>query len=498
MRPPEKMAGFWTSSAFERLTGGRWHPRPPPQPLAIAGVSIDTRTLRPGEAFFAIRGERFDGHDFIDQAATAGAVMAVVESRGSAAALAAHLPRLVVPNAVAALQGLARAYREALRERAVSVIAVAGSNGKTTTRHLVHTALAARLAGTQSPKSFNNHLGVPLTLLGAAIAGRPLAGARDPSTGEPLRLPRDDDFVLVEVGTNRPGEIAALARLVQPDAVVITSIGAEHLEALGDLAGVAREEGAVLQHLTGERRVFISEQARAHLESEGTGYPTEPVIYDRDRVRRVTPTGDGQRVELASGTTVTLPLPGRHNVSNALAAVAVAQWMGVPEADAWSALETAAAAPMRMERVIVAAPGAPVVVLNDAYNANFHSMLAALETLREYPGAHRRIAVLGDMLELGAQGPELHRALGRELRADRAILIGELAACIAEGVAEGESGPSCEVHPEWSEGLAQRVAASLEPGDVVLIKASRGMQLERLVPAIEARFAPGSSAPPGG
>jgi len=452
------MTPFWTSTEFARITGGTWHPQPPASPIPLAGVSIDTRTLQPGEAFVAIPGDRFDGHDFIPQAQQGGAAFAIAQKTGSDTVLTR-----LVPDTLGALHDLARAYRAVLRKRGVTVIAVLGSNGKTTTRHLIHTALTASQRGSQSPKSFNNHIGVPLTLLGAQA---------------------DDDFLVLEIGTNHPGEIASLAQLATPDAVVITSIGAEHLEAFHDLEGVTREEASVLDHLTEARQVFISQQALEHFQRCDIALPTDMIVYDRGRLARTTPTETGQRLELATGNIVTLPLPGAHNASNAQAAVAVAQWMGIREAEAWHALESAEAAPMRMQRVTVPTGGEPVTILNDAYNANLDSMTAALDTLATFPNARRRVAILGDMLELGPQSEALHRKLGRRLAVDRAIVIGEFAHHVAEGMAERDADARCEVHAGWSAELGERIAAAIEPGDVVLVKASRGGRLERAVEAI--------------
>ena len=337
--------------------------------MRIAGFGIDGRSLRPGEAFVAIRGERFDGHDFLPQAQAAGAALALVERDPGTGHPA--LPLLSVPSTVAALQALARQHRGVLGAGGCRVISVSGSNGKTTTRHLIYQVLTrAGLAGTQSAKSFNNHLGVPLTLL----AGRP-----------------GDDFLVCEVDTNHPGEIAALGALVRPDIAVIASIGEEHLEFFGDLAGVLREEAAILGAVTSGGAVLVPAEQHLPIAADwraAGGHQTDLQIIRLG----LDPATEGLR------------LPGEHNRLNASAAAGVARLLGIGDAAIAEALSRATAAPMRGEILFAGDPARPTLI-NDAYNANPGSMRAALAMLREHTG--RTVAILGDMLEPRREGPRV-------------------------------------------------------------------------------------------
>ncbi len=401
---------FWTAANLAALTGGQWLGDPPQSDLPIAGLSIDSRTLRPGQAYLAIPGDRFDGHRFIPDALAQGAAIAIASDPTKLKPRASNL--LLVCDPVAALQALATAYRDLLAEHECCVIAVGGSNGKTTTRHLIHQLLiAGGLEGTQSPKSFNNHLGVPLTLLGASP---------------------DHDFVACEIGTNHPGEVAALAKILRPDVAVITSIGAEHLEFFGDLAGVEREEYSLLDALAPDGIAFTP---RDELEPYG-----------------------GE-----------LSLPGEHNRMNAAYAEAVAMHLGVDEDRIAAALARATPPPGRLNMRRLAQG---VTLIDDTYNANPDSMRAALGVLAQHAG-QRRVAVLGDMFELGSASAEAHRVT-RELA--------EQAADVSVFLGERFGGQ------DWSDDLPARIAAMINPGDTVLIKASRGMALERIIPAITERY----------
>jgi UDP-N-acetylmuramoyl-tripeptide--D-alanyl-D-alanine ligase len=401
---------FWTAAHLAAVTGGQWLGEAPDADLPVAGLSIDSRTIRPGQTYLAIPGERFDGHAFIADALTKGAAFAIASDTSTIENRASKI--LLVADPVAALQALAAAYREVLAANECCVIAVGGSNGKTTTRHLIHQLLTAGgLTGTQSLRSFNNHLGVPLTLLGASP---------------------DHDYVACEIGTNHPGEVASLAKIIRPDVAVVTCIGAEHLEFFGDLAGVEREEYALLDYLAPDGLSFTP---RDELEPYGG--------------------------ELA--------LPGEHNRSNAAYAEAVAMHLGVDEDRIAAALARATAPPGRLN---VCRLSQDVILIDDTYNANPDSMRAALGVLAGQSAA-RRIAVLGDMFELGDASAEAHRsvrALADQVT-DAAVFIGEHFG--------GQA---------WTDDLPTRIAAMINPGDAVLLKASRGMALERIIPAITDRY----------
>ncbi len=446
---------FWTPAAFADVTGGRWLVAPRDAAAALAGIGIDGRTLSAGEAFVAIAGERFDGHDYLAQAQASGARLAIVErdivppGQGDGG-----LALLRVDSTVAALQALAARWRDVLGAAGCRVVGVCGSNGKTTTRHLIHHVLShAGLTGSQSPKSFNNHLGVPLTLLGAAAA---------------------DDFLVAEIGTNHPGEIAALAAVVRPDIAVITSIGEEHLAFFHDLRGVAREESAVLGHIAAGGSAVLPAEARLPV----------PLMLPPAPAFRVT------RFDLDPVTTG-LPLPGEHNQLNAAAASAVARCFGLGDDAIAAAWPAAGHAPMRGELLHHDHPNRPTVI-NDAYNANPTSMRAALAVLSQYPAP--RVAVLGDMLELGAVTASAHRdiaALAADT-AERCVLIGPHFAAAAAQLALDTR--AVTAYPAWSDAMASAIIAELAADSTILIKGSRGMAVERLLPVLDARFGTGDGA----
>ena len=408
---------FWRLVSLGDRAGGAW--ATPVDDAALdasaTGVSIDTRTLRPGEVYVAIRGERFDGHDFAARAVEAGASAVVVER---AVVGMGGAPVLRVDSTVEALQRWAGGWRDELAAGGCRVIAVGGSNGKTTTRGLIHHVLTrAGIAGTQSPKSFNNHLGVPLTLL-AADAGH--------------------GFVVAEVGTNHVGEVDALARLIRPDAAVITSIGREHLEHFGSLDAVRREEFSLLDHVQAGGPAWTPDA------------PPPPYAGP-------------------------LALPGEHNRLNAAAAAAVARWLGVDDATIEAALAAAEPPPGRgrVKRL------GEITVIDDSYNANPDSMLAALRVLADHAPA-RRVAVLGDMFELGGHGPAGHREVLAAARAaaDRVVVVGESFADAAAGADDVQS------HRDPDAAAIAAIADALEAGDVVLLKGSRGMAMERILAAL--------------
>ena len=443
-------AVFWTPTHFADLTGGVWLTPPGDRAEAMTGLGIDSRSIEPDQAFVAIAGERFDGHDFIAEVEAKGAALAIVEREVSPPP-AGCMAVLKVPSTLAALQTLASGWRDRLGAAGCRIISVTGSNGKTTTRHLIHHVLThAGCVGTQSPKSFNNQLGVPLTLL----AGR-----------------ADHDFLVAEIGTNHPGEIAALAALVRPDIAVVTSIGEEHLEFFHDLDGVAREESQVLKHIAADGVAILP--APEHLAAALT-LPDQPRFqiqhFDLDPV------------------TAELALPGAHNRLNASAASAVARLFEIDDRRIAAAWPSASAAPLRGEIIAADDPARPTII-NDAYNANPTSMRAALALLAEYPAP--RWAVLGDMLELGTTAAAAHRAIAAEaaLICDRCVLIGEQFTVAADAV---PADAAVEVHPAWSDDVAAQIAAEIGADATLLLKGSRGMALERLLPVMKMQF--GSAA----
>jgi UDP-N-acetylmuramoyl-tripeptide--D-alanyl-D-alanine ligase len=432
----------------------------------VTGVSTDSRTIRPGDVFFAVKGPNFDGHDFAAAALDRGAVAAVVEfgaeRREGLGADAGGLIR--VRDTTAALGTLAAYYRKQL---AATVIAVTGSNGKTTVKLMIDHVLAGSHHGRSAPRSFNNQIGVPLTLLSAEAS---------------------DDYLVVEIGTNAPGEVAALGQLVEPNVAVVTNVSEAHLEGLGTLEGVVAEKLSLLKHLRPGGRAILNadcKELRAALPSERRyalttfGHAPEADV----RVTSLALDDDAVRFEVNDRFEYRLQVPGRHNVSNALAAIAVARRVGLEHAEIAPRLATFSLPPMRLESHRLG----PLEVLFDGYNANPASMAAALEVLRGRTCRGRKVAVLGDMAELGRSAERLHRRLGEQVAGGGATVlaaVGRWAGAVAEAAAE-----TIERHTfDTTEAALEALPGLLRPGDLVLIKGSRTMRLERVVDALRARF----------
>jgi UDP-N-acetylmuramoyl-tripeptide--D-alanyl-D-alanine ligase len=446
----------------------------------VIAVSTDSRTAKAGELFVAIAGENFDGHAFLPQAAAAGCVAAIVAAKAAlppqiAASFSGGL--ITVEDTLKALGDLAAWHR---RANSTKVVAVTGSNGKTTVKMMIHHILSRRFRGSCGPKSFNNNIGVPLTLL-AAGAG--------------------DDYVVCEIGSNAPGEIAALAAIAAPDVAVITSIGPTHLEKLISVEKVAVEKASILRHLAADGLAIVPTDSpeldkalrpyKVNLvrfgEADGaefrlTGY--EPAY----RTGRPVGAG-GTRFEVNGQFWVALPLPGRHNALNALAAIAVANHFGISPAQAAEAMAEFSAAPMRLERIELGG----VTIINDAYNANPASVAAAAEVLSEALSEKkigRKVMIVGDMRELGPQAFALHAQTGAWIAAravDLLVCVGELGRYIALGAADGGLEA---VAFDTVDQAAEALPKLLRAGDVVLIKGSRAMGMERLIEPIRAAFGP--------
>lgn len=441
---------------------------------SVAAVSTDSRTLSAGELFFAIAGERFDGHCFVVDALRRGASGAVVcAARGpdlarvvAAEAPEARGPLVFVDDPVAALGRLAAFHR---RQLAAEVIAVVGSNGKTTTKAMIAHVLSGRRRGRASPRSFNNAIGVPLTLLAADAA---------------------DEFLVVEVGTNAPGEVSALGAIVQPDLAVITSIGEEHLEGLGDLHGVAREECAILRALRKGGFAAVNGDApevRAHLPADGPTIATFGRSDDADlRVSDVAYAHPWLTFTLNRRFAYRLRMAGVHNALNAAAAALVAKRLMLDHVEIAERLASFAPPPMRGEIIEVGG----VTVYNDAYNANPSSARAALDAFAALPCERQRIVVFGEMRELGSQTPALHEALARRLaqeRVQRVLLVGAAVGWMHPTLAAARGqGPVVECFSDVP-AVAARLSDLAQPGDTLLLKASRAVGLERVLEALRAR-----------
>ncbi len=426
----------------------------------VEGAAIDTRTLAPGQLFVPLPGSRVDGHAFLEEAFR----------RGAAAALCARErhadwrgrepgPLIVVDDVTAALGRLAHAFR---REWHGLLLCVTGSAGKTTTRDLVAAALGTAGPALKTEGNLNNQWGVPLTL---------------------LRLRPEHRAAVVEIATSHPGEIPALAELAGPDAAVITNAGSAHLEGFGTLEAIAREKAALGFALAADRPLFAGAESPLLLAALA-GVKARLVTYGLARGAAFRPESvedlgpEGSRIRVAGFPPLHLRLVGRHQVLNALAALAVARELRLDPAAVVAALEGQRAAKARME--VRRARGATLLV--DCYNANPDSTRAALETLAAWPGARRRVAVLGDMLELGLEAAALHRATGARVRGAELWVVGSHAADYAAGARE--AGIEARVFAD-KPAVSAALREALGDGVVVLVKASRGSRLEDVLAGLE-------------
>lgn len=446
-------------------------------------LETDSRSLTKGCAFVALRGERFDGHDFVPHAFRLGASVAVVSRQWhrSRAGRRVADPLVIVDDPLAAYGLIARAHRDAFD---IPVVAVAGSNGKTTTKELVADLLSLRWNVLRTFGNLNNQIGVPATL---------------------LRLRPEHQVAVIEIGTNSPGEIATLCRIVDPTHGLITSIGREHLELLGSIEGVAREEGALFDYLAHSGGTGIVNMNDPHVAPLRKSLRHVVTYGTRGRVDvRGTLVG-GDRwgaprvriVDRVSSRTLTFPVslrtPGSHSVLNALAAAATARSLGMSTSMIRKGLESFVpeVSPHGYGRLapMMANCGAPL--LNDTYNANPDSMIAGLETLASItpaPGGIR-IAVLGDMLELGRGSALEHRRLADEIdrigRIDQAIFFGPQMKFAWRRLTRlaREKGARLPLYFEEKDRLIEAVVAILSAADVMLVKGSRGMRMEEVVAA---------------
>ncbi len=412
--------------------------------------------MAPGDLFVALRGDRFDAHDFLREAVTAGATGVVVSDARRTAGLG--VPVYEVPDTTRALGALAR-YRRDVWGR--PVVAVGGSNGKTSTKELIRAALSARLVVHATTGNLNNQIGVPQTLLVLDDAA---------------------DVAVIEVGTNTPGEIAILREIVRPDIGVVTGIEEEHLEGFGDLAGVLREEASLLDGIAlavvpAHDDALVSEAARrAHRAvSAGIGrgaLAAESGTLAADATGRLT----------VEGVHVAVPLRGAHNLRNAMLALAVARACGISLDEAArgiAALDVGAMPGMRS----AVEPMGDALLVNDAYNANPGSARAAIDLLAAVAGPRPRVIVLGTMRELGAQSAEAHREVARTAVGSGASLvagIGDFAPAL-RAVAAGDARvvTGADIDDVWP-ALRARMASN----SAILLKASRGVKLERLLPSL--------------
>jgi UDP-N-acetylmuramoyl-tripeptide--D-alanyl-D-alanine ligase len=470
-------APLWTSSdmaeAMRATVSGAL-------PNAITGLSIDSRTISPGEAYFAIKGEVHDGHDFVAAALKAGAALAVVEA-AQRQKFPDDAPLLVVDDVLAGLVDLARASRARL---SAHIIAVTGSVGKTSTKEALRRVLGAQGETHASAASFNNHWGVPLSL---------------------ARCPASVRFAIFEIGMNHSGEIEPLVKMVRPHVAVITTVEPVHLEFFSGIEAIADAKAEIFEGLEPGGAVVLNRDnpqfARLQRRAKKLGI-SRIVSFGADKK------SDARLIDvslhaacsavhadiLGHDVTYKLGMPGRHMAMNSLAVLAAASLAGADLALAGLALSQAQPAAGRGVRQTLEVGSGEATLIDESYNANPASMAAALNVLGAITvGPHgRRIAVLGDMLELGSTAAQLHRGLIEAVGANHIDLVyccGPLMRNLWDALSSGKRGG----YAESADALESQVLAAIRAGDVIMVKGSLGSKMKTVVAALEKRF-PGKAA----
>ena len=421
------------------------------------GYSIDSRTLQPGELFFAVKGERMDGHDFVNQALEMGAVAAVIR-QDQFARYPAKTRLMTVADTLTALQTLASAVR---RLWGKPLVGVTGSTGKTTTKEAVAHVLSARFRVLKSEGNFNNHFGLPLML---------------------LKVEPEHDIAVIEMGMSHAGEIAALAKIAQPEIGVVTNVAPVHLEFFDSVAGIARAKYELIQALPAGGTAVLNADDE-YVSQFGRDFRGKVVLYGLRasadvRAENIQPRGaEGSAFEVVVGSCrekAVLQLVGTHNIYNALAAVAVGLERGLSPSEAVAALASLVPADKRGQVVKLG----NITIINDCYNCNPKALEAMVDALAAMP-AKRRIVVVGAMLELGPAGDDLHRQAGEYIARKKIdVLLGVRGQAQLMVEAASQAGMRAEFVATPEE-AGEWLAREARDGDVVLMKASRGVKLER-------------------
>lgn len=433
--------------------------------IVIAGVTIDSRKIEPGNLFVPFKGEKVDGHKYVEEAIKNGAGAALWQK--DVPNPPQGLPLLIVDDCLAALQELARKYR---KELSVKVVGITGSNGKTTTKDMTSSLLSLKYKVQKTEGNYNNHLGLPLTVLG---------------------LNEDTEIAVLEMGMSGRGEIEFLTKLACPDAVVITNIGESHLLDLGSREGIAEAKLEILQGLRkgglavlhGDEPLLMERihQFKGDVQVQTFGRSDTNDLFPTE----ITQLEQGNSFKInASNKTFELPVLGTHNILNALAAMLIARYFSVSFEEITEGLKTTKLTNMRME-LVEGKRGEKII--NDAYNASPTSMMAAIELVSNLQGYERKILVLGDMLELGPQEEQYHLQIGEGLNADKIEFLftyGQLGSHIAAG-ARNVLGDERVFDFLDKEELIQSLKKYLNGQTLVLVKASRGMKLEEVVKALQ-------------
>ena len=427
------------------------------------GITTDTRHLQAGEIFLALRGDRFDGHAFIEQAAAKGAIAAIVDQQFSPAAwgaksVNAQLPLLQVTDTLRAYQAIAHWWR---KQFTCPVIAVTGSVGKTTTKELIASVLSLEGKVLKTQANYNNEIGVPKTL---------------------LELGAEHSFAVIEMGMRARGEIALLTQIARPDLGVITNVGTAHIERLGSELAIAQAKCELLAEMPSNSIAVLNHDLPLLMATAATVWQGKTITYGLNG-------GDvgGQLLDLETlavgERALPLPLPGRHNALNYLAALAVAQALGMD----WSPFVGGLSINLPEGRAKRYTLPDDILLLDETYNAGLESMLAALNLLAQTPGT-RRIAVLGTMRELGERSLEFHHRVGvaaRELQIDRLLILADPTEATA--MATGAEPLASECFASHA-AVVERLQTLMQPGDRILFKASRAVGLEQVVNQLRDRL----------
>ncbi len=436
--------------------------------LSVTGVSTDTRSTAEGEMFFAINGENFDGHTFISQAIEKGAVGAVISKTDGTVNLLRGREQICclieVEDTRKALGDLARFYRKNLRTK---FIAITGSNGKTTTKDMVYHLLKKFSKVTRSKNSFNNDIGVPLTIFGTDSS---------------------HDYGVIEMGTNAPGEIRRLSEIISPDYTILTNISSTHLEGLGDIKGVAEAKAEFLENMDAEG-ILVTNSDDDWCSKISNRFSGEVVGYgfgDAARIRatNVRRNESGFDFTVNDSFPVTLKIVGKHNIYNALAALALCFSAGIPLEELRDKFKDFKPPSMRMEKQVCG----DIVIIHDEYNSSPLSMRVALEELAQLPVSGRRVLLCGDMLELGEKSEVLHREIGDKVvqsNIDTLWTVGPYSRLIAEeAIIKGMRRENVRSFKDSDE-VCSLIDSLIKSNDTVLIKGSRKMKLEAVSQRIE-------------
>lgn len=433
--------------------------------ITITGVSTDTRTIEHGNLYIPLIGERFDGHDFISEAVEAGAAAILVERQRQLPDV--DCPYFEVPDTLKALQQLAQAYRHHL---AIPVVAVTGSNGKTTTKDLIAAVLSTKYVVHKTKGNLNNHIGLPLSL---------------------LSMPEQAEVAVLEMGMSHAGEIAQLSRIACPDYAVITNVGDAHIAFFNSQRDIAKAKLEIVTGLKPEGLLYVNGDNRLlREETVGIGRQVRTVGLAEDvdvkgvDVKVITPHTTSFRTE-NNPYRYELPLIGKHNVTNALFAVAIGRQMGLTESEIAHGLQEVQLSGRRLQ---LRETKRGMRVIDDSYNANPTAVRAGVNTLTEVTDKQRKWVLLGDIFELGAREEQLHRELGRFVRDKKSIeyifTIGKRARWIHEEALGVDRTPDTVIHFHTVEEAIHDLRRRDNPDTVLLVKASRGMALDRVVDAL--------------